>query len=127
MDEAHDLGATVAAVGTGDMAYAEEFAVDRHVDFPLVIDNDLVTYDIVQARTATAVGLFRPSVMTSAAKAILKGNLQGRIGRAPMLLGATHVIHPDGSVPYAWINDDFGDNAPVGEVIEVLRGAQRRR
>jgi peroxiredoxin len=127
VEETQELGLTLAAVGTGDMAYAEEFAKEREVDFPLLVDNDLETYGIVEARSATAVGLFRPSVMGSAARAILKGNLQGKIGRAPMLLGATHVIAPDGTVPYAWINGDFSDNAPIGEVIAAVRANAKGR
>jgi peroxiredoxin len=121
LDESIELGVTIAAIGTGDMDYAESFAEEREVDFPLLVDEDLITYGIVEAQTSTAAGLFRPSVMTSAAMAIVKGNLQGRIGRAPMLLGATHVIRPDGSVPFAWVNDDFGDNAPIPDVLETLR------
>jgi peroxiredoxin len=121
MDEARTLGVTLAAVGTGDMAYAEEFAQEQVVDFPLLVDTELDTYGIVETKSATAVGLFRPSVMVSATKAIVKGNLQGKIGRAPMLLGATHVIRPDGTVPYAWVNDDFSDNAPIAEVLAAVR------
>ncbi len=46
---------------------------------------------------------------------------KGRTGKRPLTRGATYVIRPDGSVPFAWMNADFADSAPI-EVLAAVSG-----
>jgi peroxiredoxin len=121
VDDIRTTGATLAAIGTGDLDYARHFAEERGIDFPLMVDETSTSYRAVGTRKGTKRGLVSPKVLARGAQAVAGGNLQGKVGRAPMVLGACHVIRPDGSVPFAWINGDFADNAPIDEVLAALR------
>jgi peroxiredoxin len=121
VDDIRSADATLAAVGTGDLEYARHFAQERDVTFPLMVDETSASYRAVGTRKGSKAGLLNPKLAVSGAKAIATGNVQGKSGRAPLVLGAAHVIRPDGSVPFAWINDDYDDNAPIGDILAVLR------
>lgn len=113
-------GGAVAAIGTGDLDYARDFRESREIGFPLFVDPKLTTYRAVGTRKGSVLGLAKPAVVAAAALATARGSLQGKTGPAPLILGATHVVRPDGSVPYAWINADYADNAPISDAIEAL-------
>jgi peroxiredoxin len=119
--ERSDAEVEVAAVGTGDLDYAEHFATEHRIAFPVLVDEDLATFRLVGAGTARVRDVAKVSVVTASFRAMRSGARQGKPGPAPMQLGATHVILPDGSVPYAWVNDDVADNAPIAEVLAHLR------
>jgi hypothetical protein len=124
-DELASLGAGIAAIGSGDLRYAEDFRRSYRLDFPLLVDEDLVSYRQVGAGRATTRQMVSASTVRSGARAVLRGNMQGRTGRHPMVLGATHIIRPEGfpgpQVIFAWVNADFGDNAPVAAILAALR------
>lgn len=115
-------GATIVAVGTGDLNYAKDFKSKFSVPFPVLVDDDLLTYNVVGAGQGSFTDWASPQMLKAAIKVARSGFTQGRIGKHQNFLGATHVIRPDGSVPYAWINADFGDNAPLADVLAALRG-----
>lgn len=115
-----DRGAALAAIGTGDVAYARDFKAERALGFPVLVDPDLVTYRAVGAQRGTLRDLVSLGNARSGLRALRRRQLQGRIGPHPLIFGATHVIEPDGTVAFAWVNDDFGDDAPVAEVLAAL-------
>jgi len=115
------LGASIVAIGTGDPWYAQAFAEERDIAFPLLLDEELLTYRAVGAERGTVAQMVSPRVWGRGAQAVLGGSVQGRTGSHPLQLGATHIIQPDGSVPLAWTNRDFGDNAPVDLILETLQ------
>ncbi len=121
MDDALAANVTIAAVGTGDLEYARHFAEEHRVTFPLMVDDRSVSYRAVGTKKGSPLDLVKPSVLANGAKALGAGNRQGKPGRAPMVYGAAHVIRPDSSVTFAWINDDFSDNAPIDEVLAAAR------
>lgn len=110
----------VAAMGTGDLMYAQDFAEDKRVNFPLFIDEAKASYKAVGTRKGSSRNFLKPSLIASAARVTAKGHIQGKLGPAHMVLGATHIIRPDGSVPFAWVNDDFDDNADFAEALSSL-------
>ncbi|HWH33558.1 MAG TPA: AhpC/TSA family protein [Egibacteraceae bacterium] len=110
----------VAAVGTGDLMYARDFAEDKRVNFPLYVDDAKASYKAVGTRKGSARSFAKPRVIASAARVTAKGHIQGKLGPAHMVLGATHVIRPDGSVAFAWVNGDFDDNADFAEALRSL-------
>lgn len=120
MDTLDEIDVALAAIGTGDIAYAQHFAEEQGIAFPLLVDDERRSYKAVGTRRSSVLDLARPSVVLASAKAMASGHLQGKTGPAPMILGAAHVIRPDGSVPYAWINDDVADSAPIDEIIAAL-------
>ena len=120
------VGVHTAAIGTGDLRYARAFAEDQDIDFPLMVDEDLTTFRLVGAGSGTLRQLARRSVLNAGRTALRTGLRQGRTGPAPMLLGATHVLHSDGTVPFAWRNADVGDNAPLVDVFALLRDHAER-
>ncbi|HVM21400.1 MAG TPA: AhpC/TSA family protein, partial [Egibacteraceae bacterium] len=116
------LGLRVAAVGTGDAAYARELEQRLRLSFPLLIDPTLRSYGAAGARRGSPLRVLHPRTAVAALRNVgATGMRQGRTGRHPFQLGATHVIGPDGSVPFAWVNDDYADNAPMAEVLAVVR------
>jgi peroxiredoxin len=114
-------GATIAAVGTGGRAYAGAFKAEQGIGFPLLVDPQLASFRVAGARKGTLAQFANLSTLRAGFRALRGGSLQGRTGHHPLMLGATHVILPDGTVPFAWVNDGYGDSAPVEDVLDVLR------
>lgn len=122
-DHSQDIqarGVTVAAIGTGDLMYARDFAENKRVNFPLYVDDAKASYKAVGTRKGQARAFIKPKLIASAARVTAQGHIQGKRGPAHMVLGATHVIRPDGSVPFAWVNSDFDDNADFAEALGSL-------
>lgn len=113
-------GADIAAVGTGNAEMARAFRDERGVAFPLLLDVQLRSYRAVGAGRATLAQLVKPATLAASLRTLRSGHRQGRTGKHPLALGATHVIRPDGSVPFAWVNADSADNAPVGQALAAL-------
>jgi peroxiredoxin len=120
VEDVAGLGAALAAVGTGDLAYARDFAEERDIRFPLLVDETSASYRAVGTLKASKRQLLNPRLAVASAATVARGHVQGKPGRAPMVLGAAHVIRPDGTVAYAWVNDDFDDNAPVGDLLQAV-------
>ena len=52
------------------------------------------------------------------------GEVQGKTGPHPFLFGAAHVIAGGGTLVYAWVNQDYHDNAPNCFVLYRRPGGQ---
>lgn len=107
-------------MGTGSEHYARDFKHERRIAFPVLIDEALLSYRAVEAKKARPAELLSASVLAGGLRALRRGNLQGRTGKHPLILGATHVIRPDGSVPFAWRNADYADNPDLALVLAAL-------
>jgi peroxiredoxin len=118
-------GVGLAAIGTGDIEYARHFKAQRSIDFPLLVDDELRSYREIGAGWLSWRQLVSlPGTLLPGARLLARGRLQGRSGRSPLLLGATHLIKPDGSVPYAWVNASLSDEAPLPEVLAAVAQAR---
>jgi peroxiredoxin len=116
-------GARVVAVGTGDLDYGRQLKAQLKLGFPLLLDEGLRSYGAVEAGRGHLTDWVLPGVMRAAAAAAREtGAMHGPPGRNVSVLGATHVIHPDGTVPFAWRNGDFSEDAPIDRVLETLGG-----
>lgn len=120
-EEIEAAGASIAAVGTGGTRYAEAFAQEHNIAFPLLLDRDLTSYRIAGARAGNILGLMGLPTIRSGLRALRAGHRQGESGPHPLMLGATHVLTPDRRVPFAWVNDDYCDWAPVSDVLVALQ------
>lgn len=119
-DDVAGAGASIAAVGTGDAAYARDFKAERAIEFPLLVDDEGTSYRVVHAGRGTLGAVFKPTVLAKGARAVARGARQGKMGPGGLRLGATHVIRPDGSVPFAWRNADYADTPSVRAVLDAL-------
>jgi prostamide/prostaglandin F2alpha synthase len=115
-------GANVVAVGTGDLDYGRQLQAQLRLTFPLLLDERLQTYAAVGAGRGHLTDWILRGVMRAGEKAALEtGARHGPPGKHVSALGATHIIRPDGSVPFAWCNGDFSEDAPLERVLELLR------
>jgi peroxiredoxin len=115
--------AQVVTIGTGDLSYARDFKQKFTVPFPVLVDDDLLSYRAVGAGEGSYLDWASPMMLKASLKAARSGATQGKIGKHGLFLGATHVIRPDRTVPYAWVNADFQDDAPLDDVIAALLSA----
>ncbi|HLT40295.1 MAG TPA: peroxiredoxin-like family protein [Enhygromyxa sp.] len=119
------LGAQLVAIGTGGRAYAAGFIDDHQIPYRVLVDKHLTTHEIIGAKRGPPYGIFKPKVVAAAIRAALDGEMQGKTGPHPFVFGAAHVIAAGGLLRYAWINDDYQDNAPVEELLDAAREAKR--
>lgn len=119
-DDITRAGVGIAAVGTGDPVYARDFKATTDIAFPLLVDEKRHSYRAVEAGRTSVVGLARPTVVARSVRALALGTRQGRRGPAQLMLGATHVIRPDGTVPFAWRGDTVADTPPTRTVLAAL-------
>lgn len=119
------LGARVVAIGTGGRQYAAAFVQEHEIPFSVLVDKHLTTHEIIGAKRGPPYGIFKPKVLVAAARAVLDGEMQGKTGPHPFVFGAAHVIAAGGLLRYAWLNDDYQDNAPVDELLDAVEDARR--
>jgi len=113
------LGARLVAIGTGGRQYAREFVDERKIPYLVLVDKTMATHAVVETKQGRLLGVFRPRNIWAALRALFAGEFQGKTGPNPFKYGAAHVIAPGGELVYAWINDDYHDNAPVQDLLEV--------
>lgn len=116
------MACRLVAIGTGGAQYAVKFKREFGIDWPLLIDEPLDSYRAVGVQQGKWIDWLSPSVVRASLTAIRAGNMHGRMGQAPTFLGATHVLRPGGAVAFAWLNAEFHDDAPLGEVMAAIAG-----
>jgi len=100
------------------------FVEARRIPFPVLVDRDRISYGVVQARSGRPIGLLKPAVLAAGALALFEGHRQGKTGPHPFQFGGPHVIQPNGEVTFAWLGDDYMDDAPISAVLAMLQGRQ---
>jgi peroxiredoxin len=120
--EIHAKGASIAAVGLGDMEYARMFRKDTGIDFPLLIDANRAAYRAAGLRSANVLHLLRADNAKARARAHAAGHHQHRTGKNPFQLGGTFVFAPGNRDLFAHVSRSFGDNAAVDGVLRALPG-----
>jgi peroxiredoxin len=119
-------GARLIAIGTGGRQYAREFVSERKIPYLVLVDKTMASHEVIHVKQGTWLGVFRPRVLWAALKALIYGVFQGKTGPNPFKYGATHVIGPGGVLHYAWLNDDYHDNAPVDELLALAKKVAAR-
>jgi len=120
--ELRALGASVAAVGLGDLRYAQHFREETGIGFPLLIDEGRAAYRAAGLESATPLDLFKPANFRARKRAKAGGHRQHRLGKDPFQLGGSFVFAPGDRDLYAHRSATFGDNAPVEEMVAAIRG-----
>jgi peroxiredoxin len=119
----------LAVVGHGTAEQARDFRRMQNVDLPLLVDPDRRVYELAGAKVATLNELIGPRQILRGLRATIMSRLgqgsiavhQGRIIGHAAQLGGVLVIAPDGSVRYAYLSEQSGDNPPAREVLAAAR------
>ena len=123
-DEIRGLGASLAAIGTGKPYWARAFRDETGIGFPLLVDPELAAFRAAGLERATVLSTLDPRLAVATAKALAGGHRQGRTGGAPLQLGGSFVFAPGDRELFAHVSRGFADNAPVADLVGVLRRAR---
>lgn len=115
-------GATLAAVGLGDMNYARLFREETGITFPLLVDTERTAYRAAELKSANVFHLLRPENAEARARAKCGGHRQHRLGKNPFQLGASFIFAPGNRDLYVYLSHTFGDNAAPEMLLAVLSG-----
>jgi hypothetical protein len=113
-------GGRVVAVGLGGMEYARSFRAETGIDFPLMVDENLLTYRRLGLKKANIFHLLRADNSAARNRAKAAGHQQHKLGKDPFQLGGTFVFGPGNKDHFIHISQTFGDNAPLEQVIAAL-------
>ncbi len=119
--EFREAGATLAAIGLGDRAYAREFRAETGIGFPLLVDERREAYRAAGLRSATIFHMFRRDNTAARGRARAAGHRQHRLGRNPFQLGGSFVFGPGNVDRFAHVSETFGDNAAPETLLAALR------
>jgi peroxiredoxin len=119
----------LAVIGHGTPEHARDFRRLQNVDLKLLVDPDRKVYGLVGAKVATLGELIGPRQILRGLRATIVSRLkqgsiavhQGKILGHAAQLGGVLVIAPDGSVRYAHLSEESGDNPPAREVLAAAR------
>jgi hypothetical protein len=115
-------GANLAAVGLGDVRYAEEFRKENGIEFPLLIDERKQAYAAIDLRSGNVFHLLRGDNFAARHRAKAAGASQRRLGRDPFQLGGSFVLGPGNVDRFTHVSKTFGDNAPISALLAALEG-----
>lgn len=124
-----EIDVELAVIGHGSAAHAADFRRLQNVDLPLLVDPDRSVYKLAGAKVATLKELIGPRQVLRGLRATIMSRLrqgsiavhQGRILGHAAQLGGVLVIAPDGTVRYAYLSEESGDNPPAREVLAAAR------
>jgi len=115
-----EAGGRIVAVGLGGMEYACAFRDDAGIGFPLLVDERGVAYKAVELRRGTLFQIFSPSNFAARRRAQQAGVRQHKVGKDPFQLGGSFVFGPGNVDVFSHVSENFGDNAPVDQLIRTL-------
>jgi hypothetical protein len=120
--EFKQAGATLAAVGLGDLHYARLFREETGITFPLLVDPERTAYKAARLKSGNLLHLFRRENAEARARAKAAGHRQHRLGKNPFQLGASFVFAPGNRDLFVHLSRTFGDNADPKALLTVLSG-----
>jgi AhpC/TSA antioxidant enzyme len=118
--EFEQVGATLAAVGLGDMNYARLFREETGITFPLLVDAGRAAYKTAGLRSANLFHLLRRDNAIARTRAKTAGHRQHRLGKNPFQLGASFIFAPGDRDVFIHISRTFGDNAEPKTLLSAL-------
>lgn len=119
-DEFRDRGAALAAVGSGDRAYARLFQQETGIDFPLLVDERREAYRAAGLRSANLLHMLRADNARARERARAAGHKQVRLGKNPFQLGGSFVFGPGNQDRFVHVSETFGDNAPPERLLAAV-------
>lgn len=119
-EEFRQKGASLAAVGLGDMSYAKFFREKTGIDFPLLVDEKREAYKAVELRNASLLHLLRRDNMQARKRAQAAGHKQHKLGKDPFQLGGSFVFAPGNKDLFVHVSETFGDNAKPEDMLAAI-------
>lgn len=119
-EEIRSRGASLAAVGLGDVEYAKAFRDESGIKFSLLIDADRKAYKALGLHNANLLHLLRKDNRVSRQRAKAGGHSQHKLGKDPFQLGGSFVFAPGNKDLFVHISETFGDNAPIRNLLYAL-------
>ena len=119
--EFRQAGATLAAIGLGDMHYAGVFREETGITFPLLVDAGRTAYKAAELKSANLLHLLRRDNGVARARAKAGGFKQHQLGKDPFQLGAIFIFAPGNHDLFVHVSETFGDNADPKALLHVLR------
>lgn len=113
-------GASLAAIGLGDLRYARLFREETGITFPLLVDAGRIAYRGIELRKTTFFGLFTRENFVARARARAAGHRQHKLGKDPFQLGGSFVFGPGNKDLFVHISAFTGDNAPVSSLLAAI-------
>jgi len=118
--EFKQAGATLAAIGLGDMNYARLFREETGITFPLLVDAQRTAYKAAELKSGNLFHIFRRDNAKARSRARAAGHRQHRLGKDPFQLGASFVFAPGNRDLFVHLSRTFGDNADPRTLLSVL-------
>jgi hypothetical protein len=118
--EFKQAGVALAAIGLGDMNYAQSFREQTGIAFPLLVDASRTAYKAAALRSANLFHLFRRENNMARARAKAAGHRQRRLGKNPFQLGASFIFAPGNRDLFIHLSRTFGDNADPTTLLSAL-------
>jgi len=120
--EFKQTGATLAAIGLGDLRYACLFREETGITFPLFVDSERIAYKAAELKSGNLFHVFFRTNSKARVRAKADGLRQHRFGRDPFQLGASFIFGPGNRDLFVHLNQTFGDNADPKVLLSVLVG-----
>jgi hypothetical protein len=120
--EFKQAGATLAAIGLGDLRYANLFREETGITFPLLVDSERTAYKAAELKSGDLFHVFFRENAKARARAKAGGFRQHRLGKDPFQLGANFIFGPGNSDLFVHLNRTFGDDADPKALLSVLVG-----
>jgi len=114
-----DRGAELWVVGNGRPEQAQDFKEQHGLDFPLLVDPELVAYAAAGLRRDLGSTL-NFATLGNAVRALRAGFRQSSVQGDPWQQGGAFIISPDGQDLYRHISQAAGDHPDIGELLAAL-------
>ncbi len=119
-EEIRRAGASIAAVGLGDLDYARAFRRESGITFPLLVDEKRRAYRAAGLKVGSPLHLLRRDNLGAGRRAVAAGHRQRRLGKNPFQLGGSFVFAPGDVDLFAHASETFGDNASPADLLAAL-------
>jgi AhpC/TSA antioxidant enzyme len=113
-------GATLAAIGLGDLHYARAFREESGIKFPLLIDEQREAYRALELKKANLFHIFWKLNSLARKRAKAAGYHQHKMGKDPFQLGGSFVFGPGNVDHFVHISETFSDNAPPDVLLSAI-------
>jgi peroxiredoxin len=118
--EFRSKGASLAAIGLGDISYAKGFREETGITFPLLIDAEKKAYRAAELKKANLFHLLRSDNAASRKRAKAGGFSQKKLGENPFQLGGSFVFAPGNVDKFIHVSQTFGDNAAISDLLKAI-------
>jgi hypothetical protein len=113
-------GAALAAIGLGELRYAQIFRKESGIAFPLLLDEKRKAYRAAGLRKGSLLHLFRQDNSLARKRAGAAGHRQRGLGKNPFQLGGSFVFGPGNVDLYLHVSQTFGDNASAAVLLDAI-------